>query len=664
MAQLPKLEVSDALQQSCRRPFTGDPVTTEELPRPQRPSPVHEELVVYHEKSLWPAILHSELRAEKIREAPPEMYAHMPTRGFHELDVTSYWPNHHDWGFLRRNDRPDVLFQFLPRAKQDIPYPGVMFFQGKIVIDEDRNPIVDWPIPFCLSSQVEGGRLEAMARQNGNKITKEDFKARMPSAHLTKEGGRKVVVTSGALGMRRLRFRDQAGLLAFDGRDGSVSRKRAIIQCIPLASMVNVILTNSTKGLTDLSTEAQNYVICTNRGTNPGRAGQNRVTVEERKIRHTKTDELLQCFEPPNPIAWPYGRDIMDDRQAIATARAYLSKSSPVGSAGILPTNHCREVEKGMSGSLMLETRAKQSQDDNDDRTINVSTGSFKRRRLDEQHQGRDLAPEQLSGAFGSRQNLGGAEQMLGAFDSKNRRKTHRPRRQKHWSSNSPIGLENLEVPGWIGATTDFGFLEPETGHSVKSQEECRDEVDRWQKAMLEPAIPKGLIRSSARVGEGRGAPASLSGTIDPPWSYSIPSVMEQREITSGSSGRRDAMKSRYYRLRKDDRAPAVNAETEEDFLAPLPPFEPFSAPAMGLEKVGGPPAVEAGTVEDLLAPIHTPSMDLEKAGGTPAVEAKSENFLAPATRLEDLKGDEAEFAQFLAEFSGFSDADWRLLGM
>lgn len=97
---------------------------------------------MYHEDSLWPGIRHSELRAEKIREAPPEMYAHKPTRGNHELDVTSYWPDHHDWGFLRRNDRPDVLFEFLPRAKKHIPYPDVMFFQGKIVIVSSSSSFV------------------------------------------------------------------------------------------------------------------------------------------------------------------------------------------------------------------------------------------------------------------------------------------------------------------------------------------------------------------------------------------------------------------------------------------------------------------------------------------------------------------------------------------
>ncbi|KAI4197124.1 MAG: hypothetical protein LQ350_006138 [Teloschistes chrysophthalmus] len=496
------------------------------------------------------------------------MYAHKPTRGNHELDVTSYWPDHHDWGFLRRNDRPDVLFEFLPRAKKHIPYPDVMFFQGKIVIDEDHNPIVDWSIPFCLSSQVEGGRLEAMARQNGNKITKDDFKARMPPANLTKEGKRKAVVTSDALGMRRLRFRDRAGLLAFDLRMGSESRKRAIIQCIPAASMVNVLLTNSTRDLTDLSTEARNFVSCTNRGVFPEKAGNGGVTAEQRKVRQTREDKLLGCFEPPNPTAWPYDDDIMDDRQAIATARAYLAESLPVGPDEIASTKYDRDVEKRTSSTLVLENKANRSQDDDEDGTIDVSRGSSKRPRLDEHHQGRYLVPNQSPAAIGSR-----------------------------------------------------------------------------------------------------------------------------RKNTPGSSGRRDAMKSSYYRRRKDDRAPAVKADTVEDFLAPFPscstpakglekaehppvaeantfeelltPFPPFSKPAIGLEKAGVPPVVEADRVEDFLSPFHTPAMNLEKAGGTPAVDAKTEDdLLAPATDLEDLTGVEAEVAQFLAEFPGFSDTDWDFLGL
>ncbi|KAL8641084.1 MAG: hypothetical protein Q9228_002070 [Teloschistes exilis] len=525
-----------------------------------------------------------------------------------------------------------------------------MFFQGKVVIDEDQKPIIDWPIPFCLSSQVEGGRLEAMARQIGKNITKHGFKARMPPAHLTTEGKSKAVVTSGALGMRRLRFRDQAGLLPFDLRLGSDSRKRAIVQCIPPASMVDVLLTNSTRALTDFSIEAQNYVSRTNRGASLEKAGKNRVTVEQRKSRHAREDELLEYFEPPNPSGWPCGDDIMDDRQAIATARAYVGESSPVGLHETAPTNYCREVEEGMSGTLMLETNAKRSQDDDEDDTIDVSRDSFKRRRFDEHHQDRDLASQQLPVAIGSRRKLGGEEQMSGAFDSNSRWK-ELMKVQDIWH-NSPVLkcsvtrtldlnfsslLPEVQPNRWPGATTDFPFLEP----------------------------------SSRRVGEGRGAPASLSGARDPPWSYSMPAMTKQREYIPSSRRRRDAIKSNYHQLRKDEGAPAARPEADEDFLAP------FSLPAIGLEKAGGHRAVAGGAVEDFIAPFptptmglkkarrapvveaksvgdflapfspfQTPAMNLEKASGTPAVEARTDGeFPAPATDLEDATGNEANIA-------------------
>lgn len=561
--------------------------------------------------------------------------------------------------------------------------------------DEDQKPIIDWPIPFCLSSQVEGGRLEAMARQIGKNITKHDFKARMPPAHLTTEGKSKAVVTSGALGMRRLRFRDQAGLLPFDLRLGSDSRKRAIVQCIPPASMVDVLLTNSTRALTDFSIEAQNYVSRTNRGASLEKAGKNRVTVEQRKSRHAREDELVEYFEPPNPSGWPYGDDIMDDRQAIATARAYVGESSPVGPHETAPTNYCREVEEGISGTLILGTNAKRSQIGDEDDTIDVSTDLFKRRRLGEHHQGRDLASQQLPGAIVSRRKLGEGEQMFGPFDSNGRRKIHRPKRQEFWPSNSPTGSGTHEGPGymaqqpsvelfshedvglesqqsilhqvqpnrWPGATTDFRFLEPETWDSME-------------------------IQSSKRIGEGRDTPASLSGAIDPPWSYSMPAMIKQRENIPSSRRRRDAIKSSYHQLRKDGVAPAARPEADEDFLAP------FSLPAIGLEKAGGPRAVAGGAVKDFIAPLTTstrglrkarrtpmveaksdedslapflpfqaPAMNLEKAGGTPAVEAGTDGECpAPATDVEDTTGNEADIAQFLAEYPNFPDIDWDFL--
>lgn len=100
-------------------------------------------------------------------------------------------------------------------------------------------------------------------------------------------------------GIRRLRSRDQAGLLTFDLRWDSNSRKRAIIQYIPPASIVNTLRTNSTRDLTEFSVEAQNYVSRTNRGASLEKAGKNRVTVEQRKTRYTKEDELLESFELP-----------------------------------------------------------------------------------------------------------------------------------------------------------------------------------------------------------------------------------------------------------------------------------------------------------------------------------------------------------------------------
>ncbi|KAL8910093.1 MAG: hypothetical protein Q9171_004585 [Xanthocarpia ochracea] len=62
---------------------------------------------------LWaPAVYQHEIRAELIAEAPPQQYRHLPASGSDELDVTSYYEPHKNWGLESRDDRPDVCFDW------------------------------------------------------------------------------------------------------------------------------------------------------------------------------------------------------------------------------------------------------------------------------------------------------------------------------------------------------------------------------------------------------------------------------------------------------------------------------------------------------------------------------------------------------------------------
>ncbi|KAL9601198.1 MAG: hypothetical protein Q9219_002698 [cf. Caloplaca sp. 3 TL-2023] len=274
-----------------------------------------------------PAVYHYDLRAEMVARAPPSLYEHQPAHGRDELDVTSYWEAHHTWGFKNREERPDILFNWL-EPEQKRTRPGIMEHQGRIVIDTENHPVKDWPIPFCLSSAVEPGRLEAMSRENGNQISKRDFRARMPATVLKRDGRNEAPITENAIGMRRFRFRDETGSLAWEKRDGTNGRKKALVQCIPVDKMAEILVTNSTKCFRDLTKEEIMYINTVNHGQNLEKAGSNRIRDDERQRRKAIKDAKLADFDLVNEDAWPYLDDLHDDTQAIARAQAFLGLAS------------------------------------------------------------------------------------------------------------------------------------------------------------------------------------------------------------------------------------------------------------------------------------------------------------------------------------------------
>ncbi|KAL8994609.1 MAG: hypothetical protein Q9169_005471 [Polycauliona sp. 2 TL-2023] len=122
------------------------------------------------------AIYHDQIRAQLVVLAPPngpDGYVHEPASGKDKLDVTTYYEPHKDWGFNSRGNRPDVCFQWVARSNTTLPTPKFEFMMhgGAIVLDRltDRA-IQDLPMPSCISSQVEGGRLEAMVRLHGRQV--------------------------------------------------------------------------------------------------------------------------------------------------------------------------------------------------------------------------------------------------------------------------------------------------------------------------------------------------------------------------------------------------------------------------------------------------------------------------------------------------------------
>ncbi|KAL8719515.1 MAG: hypothetical protein Q9225_003482 [Loekoesia sp. 1 TL-2023] len=206
-------------------------------------------------------------------------------------------------------------------------------------------------------TDVECGRLEAMSRENGNRISKRDFKARMPPTVLKQNGRVAPLISENAIGMRRLRFRDLAGLLAWDSREGSSERKKALVQCIPSKIMAQIILDNNTRIHRDLTKEEILFINRANRGLNPQKAGSKKLSDDERQQREAAKDVKLEGFQPVNEPAWPYLDDPDNNQAAIARARMSLGllpaePNPPLSSThGVAIDNQESEEQKCNSAS-------------------------------------------------------------------------------------------------------------------------------------------------------------------------------------------------------------------------------------------------------------------------------------------------------------------------
>lgn len=113
---------------------------------------------------------------------------HPRARGDREDDVTAFLGTQKDWDLERDHgwNGIDVLYMF---AKLDHETPTYevswMYDEGRVVLDPDNHPIMDYrDIPWTLSSNIEGALMEAIRRLDP-RITIIDFWARL-SVHLTR----------------------------------------------------------------------------------------------------------------------------------------------------------------------------------------------------------------------------------------------------------------------------------------------------------------------------------------------------------------------------------------------------------------------------------------------------------------------------------------------
>ncbi|KAL9014629.1 MAG: hypothetical protein Q9173_000722 [Seirophora scorigena] len=109
------------------------------------------------------AVYHYQIRKylleRDLKKYGPYRYAR--TRGKAFEDQTAPHPDQLRWRFDKRPLLPDILLQYRKNGRPDPLYKVPdMYWRGCVVIDTDRNPVLDFRhVPSTLASNAEGGLL-------------------------------------------------------------------------------------------------------------------------------------------------------------------------------------------------------------------------------------------------------------------------------------------------------------------------------------------------------------------------------------------------------------------------------------------------------------------------------------------------------------------------
>lgn len=152
---------------------------------------------------------------------------HMPDDEKHSDDQTSFLKTQRRWGFHRdnRSQYPPIIFVFERKDRPDPQYPNDdiphMRWRGLLVIDHEGQPVRRFRnIPAALSSQIEGGLMEAIQRED-SRIRNNDFLARMPQEWWKQKTDGTWVphpMTVNTLASRLARWRERIACLSWEGR--------------------------------------------------------------------------------------------------------------------------------------------------------------------------------------------------------------------------------------------------------------------------------------------------------------------------------------------------------------------------------------------------------------------------------------------------------------
>ena len=181
------------------------------------------------EKQQWiAAIYHDNLREEliQIASASNPDYDVPPVRGSHPHDITSNCGalSQNTWQAETAEQRAQILdadgiavmtLDDKPE-RTDHQLPPEWHHRGLIVLDQESHPILNWPnIPLCLSSKLEGWRIEALRRVIPG-LEASHLRARMPRFVEIPGNVQKPIYGLSTLRHRASRYRDVHRIGAWD----------------------------------------------------------------------------------------------------------------------------------------------------------------------------------------------------------------------------------------------------------------------------------------------------------------------------------------------------------------------------------------------------------------------------------------------------------------
>ncbi|KAL8785820.1 MAG: hypothetical protein Q9213_003127 [Squamulea squamosa] len=249
-----------------------------------------------------PAAFHHERRLALLARGDLKgAYTYPPKQGLTEDDRMAFHPDYANINMSVRHGRPHLLYQWrAPDKLTQYEQPSLMRDpnDGKLLLDINNHPILDWPeLPKTVSAQVEGFWIEYWWRLNRN-IRIEDIIARAPA--MTKKSATSTYRTLpglSAFGNRRERDRLATGTCSWEQKEGSSTIRAQYERIMPNRVMAEIAHNNTTTWFRDLSNQEIRSICHANKGKGTAllRAG-NRTLNEDKKMKvDSKKDPVLEA---------------------------------------------------------------------------------------------------------------------------------------------------------------------------------------------------------------------------------------------------------------------------------------------------------------------------------------------------------------------------------